>query len=594
MAGSRVTDIPSYILDARKKTFREAGAVPPLTPGDTLEHVPYVQSTLNATSRLHLLHKKGELPIDPSTGKPFVDILEEQPLRVIFKSSVPINGKTAFTVAHQLSRPLKDMRPAIAQLLRITASGMTHLPNTPSNRHLFQLPASVTMHRADTLERLDEGLTFLEQGFRFVPVIHLKGFGHAYALMTCGSESRLTIEWSPHHTVTELVQEVWRRVRPYDLRLCRLSTHTIPPGMVEPKLFRIDAARSVVYEDDVPRGPSGDRPPAVSSAPSPRLDPNARLCDVAAALTPSAADAGSAASPSDPIAALFFRSKNSQRLWFDLAAIDPISTGAAVITGLMTVGELRDLMLALDSAKRLGEVLMVKPPPEGEASGPPTPVTEFHRGGPQEQLVELLESDGPYDDADEEVSPGGERIVYCHGLHPQLTFSFNPPLSVANQYKLGPKQFVTIDEDYCIGHLSDCGIFPLSEVLVEFFNPHAQEWSQDVANRLTAEEAAHPDLAPADLLTVRCDRGQVIRIPASPLTKVASLLERVFCAVGMLPMFTLLRTSTGRILQEYETLMAANLLPHATLFASHRPRPWFGEALADVPASDYGLPDPAL
>jgi hypothetical protein len=560
MAGVRLTEIPSVILDTRKKAYREPGAVLPHAPADTLEHIPYIESKLNEISRLHILSQRGELPLNLSTGKPIVDLLEEQPTRVIFKTSVPIKGKTAFTVLHRLSRPLHEMRRTIAEVLQLSSGA--------SQRST--LPAPVSIHRADTLEQLDEALTFLELGFRFVPVLHLKGFSQEYTLRTAGSASRMAIEWSPHHTVTELVKEVWRRLRPYDLRLCRLSTVTVPPGMDEPKIFRIDTSRSFAYNDEA----------------GALLEPTTRLCDVAAFASSNSAVLPAA---SDPFCALFFRTKEGKRIWFDLAEVSPLSTGTAVICGSTTVREVGDLMLALEKRRKLETIMMMEPPAvNSEATG--AGVSNFERGGEQEQLMALLESELPFDDADEEISPGAERRVYFHGFLPQMTFSFNPPESVANQFQRGPAKFVSIDEDYCIGHLSDCGIFPLSEVMVEYFDPHTQHWSGDVAAALDAEESS--GLSASDLLTVRCDRGQVLRIPASPSTTVATLLRRVFCAVGLLPMFTLLRTSTGRILQEYETLLDAQLLPHATLYASHRPRAWLGETLRCLPVSEFGLPDP--
>jgi hypothetical protein len=282
---------------------------------------------------------------------------------------------------------------------------------------------------------------------------------------------------------------------------------------------------------------------------------------------------------------LFFRTKEGHRIWFDLAEVGPLTTGCPVLCGSASVAELGQLMLSLEQSKKLDSIMMPSPP------GVDVEETTDAESQ-QERLVALLDSELPFDDSDEEISPGGERRVYFHGFLPQMTFSFNPPLSVANQHLEGPSKFVSIDDDYCIGHLSDCGIFPLSEVLVEFFDPHIQQWSSDVAAELDAEDAASGLSAERDLLTVRCDRGQVIRIPAAPSTKISTILRRIFCAVGMLPMFTLLRTPSGRILQEYETLVTAQLLPHATLYASHRPRTWLGETLTSVPLNELGLAGP--
>ena len=513
----RLTDVPSKILDTRKKAFCEEGAIPTYGPADTLEHLPYEQSKLNETSKLHLLRERGELPIDPATALPIRDVLEEKPVRVMFKTSVPINGKTAFTALHKLSKPVSCLRLSIATSLNVAA-----------------IPTTVTLHRADTLQQIDESLTFLEQGFRFVPLLHLRGFGREYFLTTAGSLSKMAIEWAPHHTVTELVKEVWRRLHPYDLRLSRLSIHMVPLGMNESKVFRLDSSRSFLYDE--------------SSA----LDPETAIMTISGG--------GSTLSPSDPVCAGFFRTKGGQRLMFDLAS------GPAVVCGSTTIAQIGEIVLNLEKEKRLDQILL----------------------DPTDELLDLLYSEAPFDDSDEEIAPGGQRKVYFHGNLPHPTFSFNPPEAAR-----GPK-FISIDEDFCIGHLSDCGIFPGSEVLVEFFNPHTQQWSGEVSQEL--ENSAGKDAAAStDLLTIRCDRGQVLRIPASSSTTVSAVLRRIFCACGMLPMFTVLRTEAGKLLCEWETLASAALLPHATLFATHRPRVWLGESLPEISKSlEFGLPEPPM
>jgi len=225
----------------------------------------------------------------------------------------------------------------------------------------------------------------------------------------------------------------------------------------------------------------------------------------------------------------------------------------------------------------------------------------------------------PFDDDDEEVAPRGVKRVYvhdhdllvrtsdkvravAHGIkfareaadvkktvldladelrRTPLVLSFNPP---QNQFKaVDEPSFVDPCDNFSIPHLCDLGVVPNTEVFVEFFDPHAQEWSSEVAAAVEASGAVSDDVVDARIVTTKNKRGAVHRFTvATDKATVQDLSRLHFCATGDLPMFHVVAADGGRILGPYDIVCPSKvgghkLLPSPTLYVVHRPRPWLGE-----------------
>jgi hypothetical protein len=131
-------------------------------------------------------------------------------------------------------------------------------------------------------------------------------------------------------------------------------------------------------------------------------------------------------------------------------------------------------------------------------------------------------------------------------------------------------------------------LFPATAVFVEFFNPHTQQWSDEVSQLVAARVGRQPDRA----VTVKnTARGLVHRFDVTAdATTVDDVAQLQFCATGDLPMFHLFAADNGRLLNPCEVVYpvrgsgaSAALLPSPTVYVVHRPRPWLGEPLEVQP-----------
>ena len=246
----------------------------------------------------------------------------------------------------------------------------------------------------------------------------------------------------------------------------------------------------------------------------------------------------------------------------------------------------------------------------------------------------------PFDDDGEEIAPGGNHRLYCHDhdllvrdhaatkaqcnelrfmrdagdvaaalrkieaaiRQRPLTLSFSPP---ANQYAaVTLPTFVDPIENFRIPHLSDLGVFPGTDVFVEFYHAHSQQWSNEIAQALVVDGrladddlqpqgtstalstvSVGPDAAAPRYVTVKNSRGAVHRFAVvADRTTMHDLSLLNFCATGEPPMFHLLVADGGRAVNPQEfaepriaNRVAAERLPAPTVYVVHRPRPWIGE-----------------
>ena len=379
---------------------------------------------------------------------------------------------------------------------------------------------------------LRENLSLSQQGYEIPPILAIRGVTHEVTLRTYGVDKCAVLPWKVHATVADVVREVFRRYRPLSLQWMRLSVHVAQPDGTMQRVA-LPIQNTFVY----PKGA--------------HLDPATRMNE----LNLTAGDA-------DPCTVQFLRTRDGRKYVLEFA-----------LRGSSSVGEVADRVLQLEASHREVDFF-----------------TKETLLSIEEDRVQVDEQP-PYDDSDEEVAPGGVRQVYFHGLKPHALFSFNPPQECCEYVT---PQFISIEEDFTICHLTDLGVHPGCSIYVEYYNPHTDEWSGDVATRLDVELKQCKSVQ--DLLTVRTQRGSLVRVPVGPLTTMESILARVWCATGDLPMFSVLQSDEGRILQPWDTVVDAQLFPQATVHAVRRPRPWLGEPPTLPPpprfAADFGVYEP--
>jgi hypothetical protein len=494
------------------------------------------------------------------------DELDEPVVLVLFQSNVPIHGKTSFTVSHCMSDPVSHLRTALIQHCLEGAVGHRRPPTGP-----------VTIHRSDTGEQLPLTATLLSLGFRFPPLLRVHNFYHEIYLVCAEPLGiRMPVPWSPTMTVTDLLEQVSKRLAPRDLRHVRLSkrTHATSNDKKEDAAF-LDTGRCFVPQ--VPR----------------YLAARDSLCAL-----------GFCASQEDPVGLTFIRPKDGCPWLYQVP-----------FTGQWTLSDVaRFLVSDVCESGDGGEGYLIYPC--GSASSTPS-------------------RNDPFDDDDEEVffegadgAAGRHRgddsyrgvFRWTHGevgaVYGEAAakacggyiVSFCPPPSALQSIR-PPLRFVPIHEDFGIPHLSDLRILPGDEVLVEYFDSMSGRWSGELTNAVTrllpaAWDEAQRHLYPNhELITIRSIAdGSLVRVPCTPTTSIESILWMYFMATGYLPMFGELLTDNGNVLGPFQTLASANLLPQTTLFYLHRRRQWLREGIPDLDRQEAlkhsklftGAPSPSL
>jgi hypothetical protein len=500
---------------------------------------------------------------------------DEPTVLVSVQSNVPIAGKTSLAIPHLMSRPIASLRTALIQLV----AGPRH---TAVPQRSGRLPTGpVTLHRSDTGEQLPLDKTLLDMGFRFPPLLRVRGFYHELYLVCAEPLGiRMAVPWAPSMTVSDLLEHIQKRLAPRDLRHVRLRRRRESDGN---ETQHLDISRCFV-------------PPPPRSVPTRETLYALKLC----------------AAVDDPVCLTFLRPKDG-RAWLYTVPF----------TGKWTMAEVAQFLITELCDAQDVSIL------DAYLSNP-QPLLAAASGGT------VLPPRSPFDDEDEEVlfesadgiagssASSGDALrgmfMWTHaeiqdvyGAHTAAAcggsiISFCPPPSAA-QGSRPPQRFIPIDEDFSIPHLSDVGILPGDEVLVEFFDPMSGRWSGELSNAVTRllpaawDADAHTLHPNHELLTIRSlSHGAMVRIPCTPTTTVESVLWMYFMATGSLPMFGELVADNGNALAPFQSIAGANLLPQTTLFHMHRRRQWLREVIPDLNSIDVlcnsrmfaGAPMPAL
>lgn len=468
---------------------------------------------------------------------------EEPYVRVSFRTNVPLKGKTCFAIAHRMSDTVGTLRQHLITSLGVRPTG------------------SVTIHRSDTGELLPNHITLLDCGFRFPPLLRVQNYLHEWFLLCSRPLTiRAPLAWAPTMTLTDMLKQVHKRLMPRDMRQIRLTVN-----LADGTARVVEAAQRCIRK------------------PEPLfLNPETLL----GALMASRPQAQASIAPvsDDPITVEFLRSKGGVPVVYALP-----------FTAAWSVGRVMEFLH--DALQTTSGLLSTLEDP---------------------MVEELAENCEPFDDEDEEVYlsaesmgndplpagrhdaprrlflwPRAEYAAVFGAPRSGLLVSYMPPPSAV---AWSEPRFVEIEEDFLVPHLTDLGIFPGMEVTVEFFDPLNGRWSGELEPIMTASLLPSPVavgtaphfVAPAlrhgeDLLTIRSTAtNQIVRMPCTPLTTFDNILLMYWACTGELPMLTVLQSENGRLLAPFETIASANLLPQATLYASHRPRVWLREALVDV------------
>eukprot|EP00760_Papus_ankaliazontas_P028453 PhM_4_TR371/c0_g1_i1/m.67940 len=184
---------------------------------------------------------------------------------------------------------------------------------------------------------------------------------------------------------------------------------------------------------------------------------------------------------------------------------------------------------------------------------------------------DLCRDQAAFDDDDEELAPHGSKFLFLYRSvddrydQADLTDPVNY-LSYVRQRQY-PPSFVPIENDYTVRHLTDVGVLPGAELRVEFFCPWTQIWSGDVPTMLKLNDND-------DTITIRSRAGLFVRVPTSVDDTFGNMKLKLWCACNDNPMFTMLMTEDGVILQEHMTLRQLRMSTDLTLYARAVPKAW--------------------
>eukprot|EP01062_Namystynia_karyoxenos_P014316 TRINITY_DN15155_c0_g1_i1.p1 TRINITY_DN15155_c0_g1~~TRINITY_DN15155_c0_g1_i1.p1 ORF type:complete len:514 (+),score=152.72 TRINITY_DN15155_c0_g1_i1:93-1544(+) len=177
-----------------------------------------------------------------------------------------------------------------------------------------------------------------------------------------------------------------------------------------------------------------------------------------------------------------------------------------------------------------------------------------------------------WDDDDASVAPSGEKRVYMYtpatpgyirtdDLEEGAVYmSYHPP-------PVQPPEFVTIEENHEVRHLSDLGILPDTELEISFWSETWKIWSSEVTKLQLSEP-------PCADVTFRMWGGQRLRVPVAPHETFEEVLLKLWCASGAQPQDAMLRAEDGRKLDEFHCPAYYSLLPETDIHVTRRPRPW--------------------
>lgn len=563
----------SSILEYAKRTFRPQRNAP-----DELHHTVVQYSRLNERA---LAVVAGGAAASLRRGGNEDD--EDEPWVVVsFVTNIALGGKTAFAVRHRMSEPVSKLRLRLIQDVGVKPTG------------------PVSIHRSDTDEPLPLDKTLLDCGFRFPPTLRVHHYLHeVYMTVAKPLLTRIPLPWSPSMTLSALMALVHKRLQPRSMHDVRLSLVTHPNDGGQPCVRSLEASSKVCL---LPRE-------------SHHLRPNCCVCDIVAHV-----------GPRDPVSVHFLRSKDGFPLVYTFA-VEGQSSVAQIAALLQAGGASPDSLETFGG----GDVYAARAMELGDPNSNDGPFDD------EDEEIYAMGMDGNVDtNTDTDRRSGGEATKHARStaalsrlddpLHTpsgagssrplyhwtaedwcavfarsheaseansvthmcaQLTrhittgliVSFAPPPSVMYNQQL--PQFVSIESDYRVPHLTDLGVWPGSEIMCEVYDPQTQQWSGEVEGDVAAATQAY--IPAHELITLRCvESNRVVRVPCTPTTPMEVVLTMLWMATGALPMFTVLLSERGRLIAPFETLASLNLLPQTTLFFATRPRAWLRESLPDV------------
>ena len=530
------------------------------------------------------IHRRGPNVPQDSEANALNDMVDDETL-VQCRSAVPIAGKTAFTVPFRLSRPLHELRSVIARAIHgdLFAPAPQHTPQ-------------FTIHDNDSPTPLPTNRTFLDLGFRFPPLVTIRGFKPVYYIHTAGSTQRHEAPWSPHMTLTDVCKAVRSKLLPYDFTKLRLSVLDI--GRVE----HSQAVRRLL-----PIGPC-------MRLKSPGLIPSPESTTMAMA--------GLETRIGDPIRTRFMRTICGVPFYFVVPETYGHDTAWSVAQRGRDMSEEWLQSLRIDpqeSRAVLGKIpaLLCNNTSNGASpsgKGASRRALSSPEDIPDPNVVPTAALTMRFDDVDESISPQGLMSIYVHrnsapppdvpnkkkgaisNPGSYVTLSFNPTSEYLSASRT--PDFVSIEENYTIRHATDCGLFIGSIVLVEHLREDRDLWSGDVFEFGTARRLPFGSMSERqdfekdddaagggsvssrwlvpreDYLTVRSHRGLCFRVPANTHDPIYVVLERIWGVAGDPPMHTLLFSAEGVLLAPHSTLHQHNIPPSATVFTRERPQMW--------------------
>ena len=371
------------------------------------------------------------------------------------------------------------------------ASVLRHRPLTRPNTALHPTaPGGVTLYAAGADAPLDLDKSFLELGYRFPPLVTVRGFRQEYYLTTAGSDRRVPCVWRPHMTVTDVAKDIGKRLSPSNFRHVRASIANAPPhALCRTTAMAASGANANASGGDVNGCQRAGTRAYLPLAQSIRFqtpdriegDPFLWELGLGQGLDGGSPSSSFNAPPPRTCAVQFMRSVNGVPY---LAASSQVSTAMRLSdycreAARACQSQLDDEKAAALAARSAAAEVGRRRRPDSASTKATSGQGQAEEGGAGAGV--FSEDTTQFDDEDELVSPDGLYAVYWHrdvwASTGVPTLSYNP--TAANCAERDFAYFITSDEDYTIPHASDCGVVPGAEVFVEFFDSYRKVWSGD-------------------------------------------------------------------------------------------------------------------
>jgi len=377
---------------------------------------------------------------------------------------------------------------------------VAHVKQELHNTELLEAPLSHLALFLEGEELADDRTLDSYPGIRCLrkSTLALRGSHYDLHVVTAGVEHGMPVRWHPHMTLTELVRSVWRRWR-IDVTISRFRMRLV-----------------VLPTDRCVRNPRLELCGDVSLLDLGFEDHGQKLCGV-----------------------WFRRAHHGALLNVDLR--------------LPAVATVNDVLLALRHWE-----LQRKMDTLGPLEGLP--------GGPFDKLPlapGAMQADYSHDENEDPIFSGHPSVYlfrpdtpgYDAAGLPEGTAYFSlrrPPLT--------QPEWVDIELDLSIPHLSDLGVRPGSTITLDFFSKRLRQWSGD---------EPFPRLpAAAPLITVRAPTGRTLHVAVDMGAPVRDILTRIWCLTGEEPHRLQLELEDRRILPEWQSLEDLDLLPETAFLCT--------------------------